>query len=83
MTNKPMEKLLNKMCSVIDTSKKHHKDFVRRYLSLANRKLHSICEDDIYDTFACAGASNQIERRFEEKFGCFICKSTPAKHIGE
>ncbi len=76
--NKKAEVICKKMVGMIENSDDSKKDFIRRYLSLANRELHEISNaGDMSETFGIIGASMAIKNRYIDKFGFFSCKSSP------
>ena len=69
--------LLLKMKRLIDTSSLEDRTIVERYLSLANRQLHTF--KDANYIFSVVGASMGLKCRFESKFGDFNCRENRIK----
>ena len=63
--------ILLKMASVI--VKGGNKDIIARYLSLANKQLHR----DKQNVWTIIGASAEIRRLYESKYGYFVPRSAP------
>ncbi len=74
-----VDDILQKMRNYIEHSSEKDKKFVRRYLSLANFKLHSIIEEYEVNSFRIAFASQFIERSYKEKYGVFKAITEPLK----
>lgn len=64
--------VLDKAFKVIETSNPTHRATTERYISLVNRRLHKLKDDDFW---AIAGASLALKEAFIRKFGSFIPRS--------
>jgi len=72
--------LFEKMKRLIDTSSIEDKKIVERYLSLANREIHTYSDiKNPCNMFGIVGASMGLKCRFESKFGDFIWRENGIK----
>ena len=62
--------ILKKIVRLIKSSKPEHERYAARYISLANRRLHSLSNDKT--VWKIIGASTAIKNAWYEKFGFFV-----------
>lgn len=69
---KEHEVILDKMLQVLKTSELKHKECVRRFICLSNRRLNELCKEHDGIWGGIAGKSYAIKHGYEEKFGTFL-----------
>lgn len=66
--NKEIEMILNKTKAVINSAEHQHKDVVRRFIFLANRRLHQLCQKHTGDLWVMIRGTFVIYNLYESKF---------------